>query len=233
MIIDCISDLHGNFPELKGGDLLIVAGDLTAKDTLEEIDAFDSWLNIQEYRKKIFITGNHDNILTNENPRIYYMSFKSREGKDVKKMERLEYLCDSGTEFEGLKIWGSPWTKRFIGMNPDCKAFTVDTEEELAEKWALIPDDTDILITHGPSYGMHDTNMFGVNCGSTSLSKWISHHVDSLKLHVHGHIHEAYGVYNIRKFQKKLGDPLTPAFVNASIVDEWYRHTNKPIRVIL
>ena len=148
-------------------------------------------------------------------------------------MERLEYLCDSSTEFEGIKIWGSPWTKSFIGMNPDCKAFTVDTEEELAEKWALIPDDTDILITHGPSYGMHDTNMFGVNCGSTSLSKWISHHVDSLKLHVHGHIHEAYGVYNIRKFQKKLGDPLTPAFVNASIVDEWYRPTNKPIRVIL
>jgi len=28
MIIDCISDLHGYYPELEGGDLLIIAGDL-------------------------------------------------------------------------------------------------------------------------------------------------------------------------------------------------------------
>ncbi len=31
MIIDCISDLHGYYPKLEGGDLLIVAGDLTAR----------------------------------------------------------------------------------------------------------------------------------------------------------------------------------------------------------
>ena len=36
MIIDCLSDLHGHYPSLDGGDLLIVAGDLTARDKLEE-----------------------------------------------------------------------------------------------------------------------------------------------------------------------------------------------------
>lgn len=220
MIIDCISDLHGHYPELEGGDLLIVAGDLTSHDKHFQYHQFFDWLKQTKYKKRVFIGGNHDNKLND-----FYCT--------KEELNYFQYLRDSGTEFEGIKIWGSPWTKSFIGMNPDCKAFTLDTEEELAEKWALIPDDTDILITHGPSYGMHDTNMFGVNCGSTSLSKWISHHVDSLKLHVHGHIHEGYGIYDIRKFQKQLGDPLTPVFVNASIVDEWYRPTNKPIRVIL
>src|SRR5690606_22101282 len=68
----------------------------------------------------------------------------------------IEYLCDSGTEFEGLKIWGSPWTKTFLNMNPHCKAFTCDTEEELAEKWDLIPANIDILITHSPPYSILD-----------------------------------------------------------------------------
>jgi Icc-related predicted phosphoesterase len=36
MIIDCISDLHGAQPKLEGGDLLIVAGDLTARDTEQQ-----------------------------------------------------------------------------------------------------------------------------------------------------------------------------------------------------
>ncbi len=52
MIIDCLSDTHGNFPELEGGDLLIFAGDLTAHDKEEEYDNFFERLILLPYKKK-------------------------------------------------------------------------------------------------------------------------------------------------------------------------------------
>ncbi len=156
-----------------------------------------------------------------------------------------EYLCDSGTEFvyypilekdmsdgtvierRKFKIWGSPWTKTFPSMNPHCKSFTVDTEEELAEKWALIPDDTDILITHSPSFGNYDAlknrdGTWGPSVGSVSL--WMLSLVIRPKLHVFGHIHEGYG-HSVHHNGIYL--------VNASHVNERYQPVNKPIRIVL
>ena len=119
MIIDCIADLHGHYPKLESGDLLIVAGDLTAKDCIQEYDLFFDWLALQNYKKKVYIAGNHDGLI--------------QEGKySTPKYCDATYLCDSGTEFEYLdigsdgvtivrkkmKIFGSPWTKEFKGMNP-------------------------------------------------------------------------------------------------------------------
>jgi Icc-related predicted phosphoesterase len=237
MIIDCISDLHGHYPELEGGDLLIVAGDLTARDTEIEYHQFGTWLLKQTYHEKIVVAGNHDNLLQRmSNPGIADSC----------------YLCDSGTEFEyekefpdevcingivpiikvksKLKIWGSPWTAAFPGMNPHCMAFTqqygCDTDEWLSEHWGLIPDDTDILVTHSPPFAMMDA-VYDYeagkirNCGSKSLHERICKL--KLKLHVFGHIHEGY-------FKRKIGDCT---FVNASHVNERYEPVNKPIRIVL
>lgn len=209
MIIDCCGDLHGHYPKLEGGDLLIICGDLTASDTQKQIDKFDDWLTAQKYRKKIFIGGNHDNSLIIEKPRKYLI----RYGNNC--TEKFEYLCDSGTEFEGLKIYGSPWSKTFPGMNPKCKAFTVDTEEELAEKWGKIPSDLDILITHSPPYGILDQNVQGEYCGSKSLLETI--HRINPSLVVYGHIHE-FGL------RKKIENDIL--FVNSSFVDERYKPRN-------
>lgn len=224
MIIDCISDLHGFYPQLEGGDLLIVAGDLTARDTLEQHLEFAEWFANQKYKHRILIAGNHDNQLVDWVPM---------------KLEEADYLCDSGTEFEyydprfpeedegflpsgkrTLKIWGSPWTKTFEGMNPHCKAFTVDTDEELAKKWELIPEDTDILITHSPSYGILD-KCFNGNVGSKSLLKCIEKIMPEMV--IFGHIHECGG-----KYIEKEGI----LYINGSIVDERYRNTNTRRRVI-
>lgn len=64
MKIDCVSDLHGYYPDLEGGDILIVAGDLTAHDTRNEVALFDNWICTQKYYAKIVVGGNHDNVLT-------------------------------------------------------------------------------------------------------------------------------------------------------------------------
>lgn len=223
MIIDCISDLHGYYPQLEGGDLLIVAGDLTARDTFEQHADFKTWLYKQNYRKKIVIAGNHDNHFVGL-PSDPYI-FSSYNTKTAEQISYAEYLCDSGTEFEGLKIWGSPWTKTFAGMNPECKAFTVDTKEELAVKFALIPKDTDILITHGPPYGILDKTIRHERAGSISLRNTIfsSDGMPKLKYVIFGHIHEAYG---------KIETTLT-TFINCSYLNEQYKPVNKPVKIEL
>lgn len=217
MIIDCISDLHGHYPKLQGGDLLIIAGDWTRSDTVTELFHFFDWVHEQDYRKKIVIAGNHDNAAQNED-------YKGPRGIVSKSFT---YLCDSGTEFEGLKIWGSPWTKAFPGMNPKCKAFTLNTDEELHQKWSMIPEDTHILITHYPAHGICDDCIrYGSgesweSAGSLSLRKQVFK--IKPKMHVFGHLHEAHGQIEIEGIK----------FINASYVTEHYQPFNKPIRVIL
>ncbi len=208
MKIDCIGCLHGYFPKLDGGDLLIVTGDLTAKDTQDQLLHFLSWISQQEYNKKIWISGNHDGFL------------EGTKFIPIKKLG-MEYLCDSGTEFEGLKIWGSPRSLWFHGVNPKCKAF-MGKEKELKKFYDKIPDDIDILITHSPAFGILDENYEGENCGSASLYESI--YRINPKILVHSHIHEQGGK------QYKFKDTLC---INCSIMNEKYKPVNKPITVEL
>lgn len=182
---------------------------------------FCHWTMRQKYSKVIFIAGNHDNCLVG-NPSMHQGPYE-----DIGRPE-IAYLFDNGIEFEGLKIWGSPWTMKFPGMNPHCMAFTVDTEEELADKFEKIPHDTDILITHSPPYGILDKIVDGRNVGSKYLHAWFKY-VERPKLHVFGHIHEAYGQ---GEFFSGYNNTMVKS-VNASHVNEHYQPVNKPIRVIL
>jgi len=214
MIIDCVADLHGYYPDLEGGDLLIVVGDLTTSDHGRQYAKFATWLDSQKYNKKILVSGNHDNF------------FEQKGLESIKEIYfdlGIDYLCDSSTEFEGLKIWGSPWTQRFPGINPHCMAFTCETDADLGLKFASIPDDVDILITHSPALGVLDESKRKVRCGSQALHSILAYRIRP-KLHVFGHIHEGYG--QKKQFNKCLS-------VNASYVDGDYEPTNKPIRVIL
>lgn len=204
MIIDAISDLHGFYPKLLGGDMLIVAGDVTATDTRQQHARFKLWFENQDYKYKILIAGNHDG---------YFM-----EHKPVFVTEGIHYLCDSGVEIEGLKIWGSPWTPEFCGWD-----WMLPRGEAIAAKWALIPNDTDILITHGPPHGILDE--CPIHMGCADLRK----RIEKVKprLHVFGHIHEGYGEH----IQKHIGTDTH--CVNSAHVNRQYQPVNQPIRVIL
>ena len=243
MLIDCIADTHGHYPQLEGGDLLIVAGDLTRSDEGYQYEFLYDILKEKNYKRIIIIAGNHDNAL--QNGKVEFV-------EDSK----IKYLCDSGTEFEywdcptetearncphglhsvkrALKIWGSPWTKTFPGINPKCKAFTVDTDEELAEKWAMIPDDTDILITHCPPYGYFDYVYDDKNCGSYPVgSKSLVEAINRVmpKLCIFGHVHEGGG--SMTQLSDWYGGRGPIILVNASHVNEYYEPVNKPIRIEL
>lgn len=224
MIIDCISDLHGTFPDLAGGDLLIIAGDCTSNDSVPAWHSLFQWLEDQKYRKKVMVAGNHDNSC------VHWACSSDTIYEYIEKDPCFVYLCDSGLEFEGLKIWGSPWTAAFEGMNPKCMAFTMGpgefTDRWLEERWSLIPDDTDILITHSPPYGIFDEvernhGTTRENVGSCFLREHVFCRIRP-RLHVFGHIH-AWGGKSVT-----LG---TTKFVNASLMDEEYDFTHKPVRV--
>lgn len=224
MKIDCISDLHGQWPKLMGGDLLLIAGDLTSNDTPQAWNAFFKWAEKQAYQKVVFIAGNHDNWLIENHPK-YPLKMDDYD---------IEYLCDSGCEFEDLKIWGSPWTRTFPGINPRTCAFTADTERELEEKFKLIPDDTDILLTHSPAFGLldsiperyHGKSFIEKHVGSTALLNELDRVMP--KLMVCGHIHEHGG----KRLLYKGNGPDT-IVVNASIIDGDYEKSNDGVRVIL
>lgn len=230
MIIDCISDLHGYYPRLEGGDVLVLGGDYTARDKMIQWGEFFHWLKNQPYRKKILIAGNHDNILEKMYPKTEQQARELAEIREFLKImgeetEDFEYLCDSGTEFEGVKFWGSPWSLHFFGINPLCTAFT-GSENKLAEKFAKIPENIEILITHIPPYGILDLVGSNYHAGSKNLLKEVCIR-STIKFHVFGHIHEDYG----KKIDKRIGEHTT--FINASHVNRKYQPVNPPIRIVL
>ena len=142
MRIVCISDTHNCNEQIAvpDGDLLIHAGDATTTGTPEQIKAFNRWFKNLPHKHKIFVAGNHDWLFEMNNEYA-----RSLLGGSV------HYLQDSSTEIDGLKIYGSPWQPRFFDW-----AFNLNRGPELAAKWKSIPNDIDILITHGPPNGILD-----------------------------------------------------------------------------
>jgi len=59
--------------------------------------------------------------------------------------------------------------------------------------YARIPSDTDILLTHTPPYEVLDKTRRGKNAGCDVLAARL-HQLQTCRLHVFGHIHEAHGV---------------------------------------
>ncbi len=115
---------------------------------------------------------------------------------------------------DGVKFYGSPWQPEFYDW-----AFNLPRGEKLAEKWDSIPNDTDILITHGPAYQMLDWTLNNQLVGCQDLFNRIM--TVKPKIHVCGHIHCAYG-------QKYFNDV---EFLNAAVLNERYQHENKPIKL--
>jgi len=216
--ICAISDLHGNLPRvLPDADILLIAGDICPATQQRQQGQWISsnlipWMQIQPFKHIVFCAGNHDcffeelMIIDKEN------AFRKSLPKDI------HYLRDSLVEINGIKIWGSPWSKIFYDW-----AF-MRSEEDLDKIYSKIPENIDILISHGPANGYSDrVEQYYENehLGSVSLAK----HIDRVKPEYVfvGHIHS--GNHNI---VEKIVDNRTIKFANVSILDEGYEPFYKP-----
>lgn len=210
--IVALSDTHGKHFDVKvpEGDILIHAGDLCSHGVLGDAMHFVSWFNTHPHKHKVFIAGNHDWIF--DNNAAMMESLIKREFPEV------HYLNDSGVELEGLKFWGSPVQPRFFNWS-----FNRDRGEEIQRHWNMIPEGTDVLITHGPPYGICDeAYRVGYNItehvGCENLRDTILKIAP--KLHLFGHIHYSG--------QTSYIGPKT-TYANVSVMDESYIVTGKPM----
>ena len=201
MRLVCISDMHGYKIPIPDGDVLICAGDYLRTESLLELEAFNLWLGTLPHRHKIVIAGNHDFV------------FEKHLEVARAALTSAIYLQDSEVVIDGVRFYGSPWQPEFFSW-----AFNLPRGQKIADKWAMIPNNTDVLITHGPPNGILDKVQRG-HVGCEELLKVVQAVKPSL--HIFGHIHEGYG-------QVEIGETL---FVNASICTDRYKPTNQPICV--
>ena len=200
MKIVAISDTHGNEHELvlPKGDLLIHGGDCDINN-LAQLEALNRWFGQQDFRWKIFVAGNHD---------MYLDKISKFSIKDI--MTNAIYLENDGVEIEGIKIWGSPYSPKFGHW-----AFMFWRDE--ADKiWNQIPENVDILITHGGPYQILDKTYRNEHVGCEVLTKKVAQ--IKPRYHIFGHIHESYGI---------VKNEYT-TFINASLMNFHYDLVNKP-----
>jgi Icc-related predicted phosphoesterase len=203
MKIVCLADTHGFHEMVKvpPGDVFIYAGDFTGINSNLEIMSFNAWIGKLPHLHKLCVAGNHDRCLENR--------------PDTKKLfTNCVYLQDKSYKIDGMIFYGSPFQPEFCSW-----AFNLPRGIPLRDKWRKIPKKTDVLITHGPPYGIMDLAPIGGKVGCADLLEAVQK--IKPKLHIFGHIHEGHGKVEI--------DGTT--FINASICTGDYDPINKPIVV--
>jgi Icc-related predicted phosphoesterase len=196
-----MSDTHGHHRqvEVPDGDLLVHAGDFTFfNGSTFAIRDFNDWLGQLPHRSKVLIPGNHDS------------GFVDSAFREL--ITEATLLINEGTVMQGLRIWGSPCTPSDRG------AFGPGTAQEREELFSRIPEDTDILITHGPLRGILDQSALeGKHQGCDQLLTAVRR--VRPRVHVFGHVHQHYGMV------RSAGT----LFVNAALAGSDYAIAKCPI----
>jgi hypothetical protein len=188
--IVCLSDTHGlhRAVSVPDGDVLIHAGDFTGPDKDPDgICEFDDWLGELPHSRKIVVPGNWE-FMFEEHPAPHFL------------LRNAVVLIDEELDVFGLRIWGSPVTAHYGG------AFGRSSAADRKRLYANIPIGIDVLVTHGPPFGVLDSAPDGRHAGCLKLLETVER--VGPRLHVFGHLHSAYGT---------SVHPAT-TFVNAALV---------------
>lgn len=214
MRIWTISDTHEEHEGLtipKDIDMVIHAGD-EANNRVPEINEgacylFMDWFNDLDIEYKIFVPGNHSTAF-------------AKGLIDMKLFPTIKALVHEEVTIEGIKIFGSPYTPTFGYGWAYNKA-----RHKMHKAWSVIPDDTNILVTHGPPKGVLDITQNRDHtfeqCGCKSLlNKVLQVQPD---YHIFGHLHDEPSIYNAGRL--KLNRCHT-TFINPSCVDIRHKLVN-------
>jgi len=219
MRIVATSDTHGMLHEIDvpDGDVLVLAGDVLgnfhdhrarwsdAERQLVALEDLAKWLTVLPHRKVVLVAGNHD----------WVFQLESKKARRILAAHpKIVYLKDSGAEVCGLRFWGSPWQPAFCDW-----AFNLPRDgDELRKVWARIPNGIDVLVTHGPPFGIMDSSP-EVGCheqGDRLLLERVQ--IVKPRFSVFGHIHGGYG-------RQKIGET---EFLNVALCDENYLPVQRP-----
>lgn len=207
-----ISDTHGYLRErdIPDGDVLIHCGDACSSGQAFEFTRFKDqmvWAS-GRFKKILYTPGNHDRCVESD-PAAYREYF---DGINLK------MLLHEPFEFEGIKFFGSPYTPEFFNWS------FMYPREKGQEMWATVPDDTDVLFTHGMPYGVLDR--VGRIIGDEEDARVGCHDLRARiaeikpKIFAGGHLHLEGG-------QQIEIDGTT--FINAAICDDSYKPLRTPV----
>ena len=215
MRIVAISDTHGlhhEMGDLPEGDVLIVTGDITSRGKEGELISFNNWMSCQPHKHKLVVFGNHDWAGMRFLPENPFGSVFSRE-RQRRLTSNYTLLMDSAITIEGVKFYGAPWTPIYYDW-----AFMLP-KANLYKIWQRVPRDTNVLLSHGPAWGMLDYTKRGDHAGDETLGNRMLELPD-LWMHCFGHIHEGSGF--------RVNDQTGTLHVNASVLDENYKQVFEP-----
>ena len=187
--------------------MVIHSGDSTNyKDLYKnevELQDFIYWYSRVKVKYKILIAGNHDITLEKNLFNI----------KQTLKDNNIIYLENESVTIEGIKIWGSPFTPTFGNWS------FMKARHKLGKIWNTIPDNTDIVIVHGPPKGIMDSsfdfNNYIERCGCNALKNKILQ--IQPKLFLSGHIHNNKEIINAGTLKLSAYKTI---FSNGSVVTD-------------
>lgn len=202
MQLTITSDTHGQQEKLDhlSGDVLIHCGDIFnfISRSEDEIDHMDEWFGKQDFDLILCIGGNHD------------LSLERRLVSKAQPFNNAIFLNGETFKYQGFNFFGASWVPEL-----EHQAFYAD-DQLLTQEWSLIPDDTDVVITHTPPFGVLDTSSQGMILGC----KHLANNIERVKprLHCFGHIHASSGTVKNSH----------TTFINAALAGEGHRIVRSP-----
>ena len=195
VVISDTHGLHNRIEDLPDGDVLVHAGDfMNSGYDLRDVLSFNRWLGEQPFKHIVVCAGNHDRYFENS----------AQEARSI--LTNATYLENTGVTIDNVTFWGSPYTPEFLNW-----AFMYPRGSG-AKYWDQIPSGLDVLVTHGPPFGILDqVAPGGVHLGCAELLESVEQ--KKPKVHLFGHIHGGAGTF----------ESGATRFVNAAYLNEQYK----------